>query len=202
MESRKPLKIPEVLTEEERVRLLTESNPKALIGLRNLCMLRLMADAGLRLSEVLNLEERDINWNSGQLKVRQGKGKKDRFLWVSPGDLGILEDWRKKKPANSRLFFTTRRGDRICDVYVWQAVKRLTRKAGIDKNIHPHSLRHTFATDLYRNTKNIALVQKALGHSDISTTMIYTHIVDDELMDAMKNFRLSDSAGGAAELVG
>lgn len=185
------MKIPEVLTDEERARLLAVVNPNALIGFRNLCMLRLMVDAGLRLSEVLNLEERDINWESGQLKVRQGKGKKDRLLWVSPDDLGLLKAWRKKKPVDSRLLFTTRKGDRIYDVYVWQAVKRLAGKAGIEKNIHPHSLRHTFATDLYRRTKNIVLVQKALGHSDISTTMIYTHLVDDELMDAMRTFRVS-----------
>ena len=68
-------------------------------------------------------------------------------------------------------------------------VERYCKKAGIPKDIHPHTLRHTFATDLYRETKNIRLVQKALGHADLSTTMIYTHIVDDELEDALKTFR-------------
>ena len=70
-------------------------------------------------------------------------------------------------------------------------VKRYAKKAGINKDISPHTLRHTFATDLLRETKNIRLVQKALGHSDISTTMVYTHIVDEELEGALKNLRSS-----------
>jgi integrase/recombinase XerD len=68
-------------------------------------------------------------------------------------------------------------------------VARLASKAGIEKNVHPHTLRHSFATDLYRETSKIRLVQKALGHSDLSTTMIYTHIFDEELEDALKSFR-------------
>jgi len=68
-------------------------------------------------------------------------------------------------------------------------VKRYAIKAGIDKDVSPHTLRHSFATDLYRETSKIRLVQKALGHSDLSTTMIYTHIVDDELEDVLKSFR-------------
>jgi len=68
-------------------------------------------------------------------------------------------------------------------------VARLAVKAGIEKNVHPHTLRHTFATDLYRETTNIRLTQKALGHSNLATIQIYTHIVDEELEDAMKSFR-------------
>ena len=68
-------------------------------------------------------------------------------------------------------------------------VKRMVARAGIEKDIHPHSLRHTFATDLYRKTKNLRITQKALGHSNIATTEIYTHIVDDELENALKSLR-------------
>ena len=68
-------------------------------------------------------------------------------------------------------------------------MKRYAVKAGIPKDVHPHTLRHTFATDLYRQTKDIRLVQKALGHADVSTTMIYVHLVDEDLEDAMKTFR-------------
>ncbi len=75
--------------------------------------------------------------------------------------------------------------------YIQDMVKRYAKKAGINKDISPHTLRHTFATDLLRGTKNIRLVQKALGHSDISTTMVYTHIVDEELEGALKNLRSS-----------
>ena len=74
-------------------------------------------------------------------------------------------------------------------------VKRLATKAGISKDVHPHTLRHTFATDLYRQTKNLRLTQKALGHSQISSTMIYTHIVDDEMEEALKTFRAGGKKG-------
>jgi len=73
-------------------------------------------------------------------------------------------------------------------------VKRKAKKAGIDKDVHPHTLRHSFATDLYRESKNLRLVQKALGHSSISTTEIYTHIVDEELEKEMKFFRSKEVA--------
>jgi integrase/recombinase XerD len=78
------------------------------------------------------------------------------------------------------------------DRYLRCMVKRLAKQAGIDKDVHPHMLRHTFATDLLRQTKNLRLAQKALGHAQITSTQIYTHIVDDELEEALKTFR----AGG------
>jgi site-specific recombinase XerD len=85
--------------------------------------------------------------------------------------------------------FTTLAGALLRDNYLRAMVKRYGLKAKIGKDVHPHMLRHTFATDLYRETKNIRLVQKALGHVSLGTTMIYTHIVDDELEDALRTFR-------------
>ena len=82
-------------------------------------------------------------------------------------------------------------GNKMNPRYIQDMVKRYSQKSGINKDISPHTLRHTFATDLLRETKNIRLVQKALGHSDISTTMVYTHIVDEELEGALKNLRSS-----------
>jgi len=185
----RPLKLPETLTKEERAKILTETDPGTPIGLRNLCILKLMSNAGLRVSEALNLELTDIEWNKGKLKVRNGKGKKDRFVWISKDDLNLLTKWRDMRFGGNHLLFTTKSGGPVYDVYMRQLMTRLRKKAGINKNIHPHTLRHTFATDLYRKTKDIMLVQKALGHSDVSTTMIYTHIVDDELEEAMINLR-------------
>jgi site-specific recombinase XerD len=183
-----PKRLPEVLTEDERERLLQQPNPKAPTGLRNLCMLQLMLNVGLRVSEVLNLKVRDIDWLRGKLMVREGKGAKDRALWLSVEDLELLGQWRERRPVQSELLFTTLQGKPINDRYVRALVKRLAKKAGIDKDIHPHTLRHTFATDLYRDSKNILMVQKALGHSDLSSTMIYTHIVDDEMEDTLRTF--------------
>ena len=102
--------------------------------------------------------------------------------------LEIIQAWRGKKPE-SKLLFTTLGGKKINDRYLRAMVKRRVKKAGVTKDVHPHTLRHTFATDLYRDTKNIKLVQKALGHAALSNTMIYTHIHDEELESAMKSFR-------------
>ena len=182
-------KLPDVLTNEEQSALLKRPNRRAPTGLRNLCMIRLMLNVGLRSSEVLNLKVNDLDWMSGKLAVRQGKGQKDRILWINEGDLELLKSWRERRPEQSDLLFITLQGRPVSDRYLRAMVARVAGKAGIEKRVHPHLLRHTFATDLYRETKNILLVQKALGHEDLSTTMLYTHIVDGELEDALLNFR-------------
>jgi integrase/recombinase XerD len=182
-------RIPETLNEFEIKALLSQPNKRARTGLRDLAMMHLMLNAGLRASEVLSITARDIDWTSGKLRIRRGKGDKDRIVWLNEDDLDTLRSWREKKPK-SELLFTTLDGERINDRYLRAMIKRRARKAGITKDVHPHTLRHTFATDLYRNTRNIRLVQKALGHSDLSTTMIYTHIHDEELESAMKSFRV------------
>jgi integrase/recombinase XerD len=188
---KKSEKIPEILTEDEIKLLLKQPNKRYPTGLRNLCLMRVMLDAGLRAGEVLNLTLQDVDWRSGKLKVREGKGKKDRVLWLNEDALNLLRKWRERRPHSSDLLFPTLDGNRIDDRYLRAMVKRYGEKGGISKSVHPHMLRHTFATDLYRQTKNIRLTQKALGHSDLSTTMIYTHIVDDELEDALRGFRRS-----------
>ena len=182
-------KIPEVLTDQERVALLYQPNPRAPTGLRNLCLLVLMSNLGLRASEALHLRTRDLDWTSGKLTVKNGKGGKDRVLWLNTDDLVLIQRWREKRPVSADLLFTTLKGRRLSDRYLRAMVKRLGLKAGLSKDLHPHLLRHTFATDLYRATRNIRLVQKALGHADLSTTMIYTHIVDAELEGALRTLR-------------
>jgi site-specific recombinase XerD len=190
----RPRRLPMVLTQEEQDALLQQSNPNRRIGLRSLCLLRIMLNTGLRAAEVLNLKVSDIDWQGGKVMVREGKGKKDRTLWIGEADLKLLKKWLKYKAKlpESAFLFTTSDGKRLQDRYLRCMVKRLAQQAGIDKDVHPHMLRHTFATDLLRKTKNLRLAQKALGHAQITTTQIYTHIVDDELEGALKTFR----AGG------
>jgi site-specific recombinase XerD len=120
--------------------------------------------------------------------VRQGKGQKDHILWLNETLLEELRRWRARRPASPRgLLFPTRKGTPVYSAALRAMVKRRGRKAGLGhKDVHPHMLRHTFATELYRQTKDIRLVQKALGHAGLSTTMIYTHIVDDDLEAALK----------------
>jgi integrase/recombinase XerD len=183
-----PSRLPVVLSAAEREALLTAPNQKAPTGLRNYCMLLLYLNLGLRASEAINLEVDSIDWQGGKVLV-DGKGGKERVLWLSDSDLAALKRWRAVKPAG-RYLFCTLAGGKICDRYVRDFVKRYARKKGITaKDVHPHTLRHTFATDLLKENNNIRLVQKALGHTSINTTMIYTHIVDEELENALKTLR-------------
>jgi integrase/recombinase XerD len=188
----RPKKLPTVLTEDEQELLLEQANPRYPTGERNQTMLRLMLNTGLRLAEVTALKWRDVDLTTGKLMVRQGKGAKDRTLWVAEADIDRLRSWRERQATacdTCEHAFTTLNGKALGHRYVQRMVKRYTAKAGIDKDVSPHTLRHSFATDLYRETSKIRLVQKVLGHSDLSTTMIYTHIHDPEVEEALKSFR-------------
>ncbi|EJT6154949.1 tyrosine-type recombinase/integrase [Clostridium perfringens] len=185
-------KIPEILDMQEQKQLLNIFNIRYFNSRRNKVMIELFLCTGLRLSEMLDLQWKDINLMSGQLKVVQGKGKKDRILWINEDMLNILRNWKieqSNKYGVVDLVFCSRNKKRLDDKGIRKMIETYSIKAGINKHITPHTLRHTYATDLLRETKNIRLVQKALGHADLSTTMIYTHIVDDEYEDALKNFR-------------
>ena len=189
--------IPVILTEEEQEDLLNQFNVRYVTSQRNKVMFQLMLNTGLRVSETTSLRWEDVNLTSGKLMVREGKGAKDRSLWVDEDQLKELGKWKERQVEKigklPRWVFSTLRegnaGKKLTIQQVWKTLKTYAKKAGIEKDISPHTLRHTFATDLYRETGKIRLVQKALGHSDLSTTMIYTHIVDDELEDALKSFR-------------
>ena len=188
----RPKKLPTVLTKDEQEQLLEQANPRYPTGERNQTMLRLMLNTGLRLAEVTALKWRDVDFTTGKLLVRQGKGSKDRTLWVAEADIDRLRSWRERQAAECNTcehVFTTLKGKALGHRYVQRMVKRSATKARIDKNISPHTLRHSFATDLYCKTSKIRLVQKVLGHSDLSTTMIYTHIFDEEVETALKSFR-------------
>ncbi|MGL4451411.1 MAG: tyrosine-type recombinase/integrase [Sarcina sp.] len=185
-------KIPDVLTIEEQSQLINIFDKRYFYPIRNRTMIELFLCTGLRVSEMANLKWRDINLMSGQLKVVQGKGSKDRIIWIDEEMLTKLQIWKEKqfkRFGKCEIAFCTSSKIPIMTKDITFMVKKYSKKAGISKNVSSHTLRHTFATDLLRATKNIRLVQKALGHSDLSTTMIYTHIVDDEFEDAMKSYR-------------
>lgn len=189
---RQPRRIPDVLTGDEERALLAQPNPRYPTGQRNRLLLRLMLDTGLRLSEATGLEWRNVDMNTGKLKVH-GKGAKDRILWLGDEALEALRAWRERQAkdvtGNPATVFSTLDGQPLSSRYVQAMVKRYATKAGIAKNVHPHTLRHSFASDLLRDAKNIRLVQRALGHSKLATTEIYTHTCDEELEVALKSFR-------------
>jgi len=122
-----------------------------------------------------------------------GKGDKERIVWLGKADVKLIRAYLKARPGSqtheSHIFLNLK-GKRVSSRYVPKMVAEAAATAGIDgKRVHPHILRHSFATDLLRATKNLRLVQEALGHEDLATTRIYTHIVNEELEKAMKNFR-------------
>ena len=197
--AKRAFRIPEVLSSEEQARLLKQPNPRCPTGKRNRTLLHLMLNTGLRLAEATALRWRELDLTTGKLIVRQGKGAKDRTLWIAEADIDRLRSWRERQAkvcGQCEHVFTTLTGRPVSPRYVQMMVKRYKAKAGITKDIHPHSLRHSFATDLYRETGKIRLVQKALGHANLSTTQIYTHIVDEELEDALKSFRQAEVIAG------
>ena len=206
-------KIPEILIEEEQRKLLQVFNERYLSSQRNKTMIKLMLRTGLRLSEVINLRWGSLDLRTGRVKVVEGKGNKDRILWINNETLEKLRNWRQRQMeevGDMEFVFTTSTGNQLKSRDVRSMIYRYAKKAGIqkevekkytdkegnkfnetykEKKVKPHTLRHTFATDLLRETKNLRVVQKALGHSDISTTQIYTHIVDEELEMAMKGLK-------------
>lgn len=183
-------RVPEVLSAEEQRALLAAPNRGCPTGLRNYWMLRLMLDLGLRSGEVRALAVQDIDWMTARLVVRRGKGGRDRVLWLAAPALEGLSDFRaRREPPGAALLFTTLRGAPVSERYLRAAVKRLAERAGITKDVHPHTLRHSFGTDLYRRSGNLRVTQKALGHASISTTQIYTHVCDEELEAALRELR-------------
>ncbi len=192
-------RLPVVLNDEERKALMDQANKRYITGERNRVIMQLMFNLGLRLAEVVNLKWQDIDFLTGVLMVREGKGCKDRTLYISnknwrgDDDKGALEAWRKRQAedlgaAAEYVFTTTTKGNsghKLLPRYIQSMVGRYTKRAGITKTVSPHTLRHTFASDFYRHTKDLVKVKNALGHSDISTTMVYVHLNGHDLESAL-----------------
>lgn len=183
----RPRRLPIVLDDSEVVALLKQPNPKTPTGLRNLALMSVMVYGGLRVAEALNLTEQDIDWTAGEVKVRQGKGKKDRAVGIAAPALAALVKWAERRPVKTGPLFTTLKGRPLSARYVRQMVKREAQAAGIQKDVHPHTLRHTAATKHYGQHKDIRLTQEMLGHSDISTTQIYTHVHPEKVIQSMRS---------------
>jgi site-specific recombinase XerD len=187
--TKKARKLPTYLTEAELLQFYSIFDMKDPIEFRNFVIVRLMADTGLRISEALHLRTNDINLETGRLFVCEGKGRVDRYVFLGEDDCALVRRVLKAKKDSSEYLFTTESAKPLHPSYFRSAIKRYNDQAAIAKNVHPHTFRHTFATHLYKKTKDIRLVQTALAHSDLSTTMIYTHVEDDRLEAAMKSLR-------------
>lgn len=183
----RPDKLPKILTDEESDRLLEQPNQRYFGPHRDYLFMRLMLKAGLRSAEAVALRPEHVDMPTGKLVVREGKGAKDRTLWIGNELRDEIGEWLDRRPESDYLLPTSK-GTKVDTSHLRRSVKRYAEKADIAEvdRVSPHTLRHTFATRLLRATGNIRKVQKALGHSDLSTTMVYTHVVDGELEEAMK----------------
>lgn len=182
----KPMRLPDRLTRDEAKRLLAEPEQRWKTPRRDRAMLRLMYRAGLRCAEVCDLKLRDIDFDRGRVKVVQGKGGRDRVLWVDNATIEILRSWKTERWPGA-TFFTTRSGKPVATSQVRESVKRYALRAGIERDVHPHLLRHTYATELLEDGFSIVEVQKLLGHAHISTTAIYLHVADEKLAERLRH---------------
>ncbi len=170
----------DLITHEELTRLLNSPRGAELKDLRDKAILELLFSTGLRVSELCSLTS-DINLNSEELSIR-GKGGKVRVVFISPDAKNAVKKYlAARKDMNDELFPLTRRS-------IERIVKQHAIKAGISKKVTPHVMRHMFATDLLSNGADLRSVQAILGHANIGTTQIYTHVTDKHLRDIHKKF--------------
>jgi integrase/recombinase XerD len=183
-------KLPKVLDDQEKERFLDQFNKRYQSPHRNFVMCKLMLDTGLRVSEVTGLKMDHIDWADHGIIVREGKGAKDRKVWFSDEMENMLREWIERKPDSDYLF-PTNSGGEIDHGYLRRMVKKTAKKSDVSEaeKVSPHTLRHTFATDFYRETKDLHTLQNLLGHENIETTEIYVHLVDEDAKEAVRNFR-------------
>lgn len=185
--------LPAVLTVAEIDAILQVSIEQTALGIRNRTLLEVMYATGLRVSELVNLKMSDLHLQLGLIQTI-GKGDKERIIPI--GD--VASEWLEKYFSGSRLallkeresdfVFLNDRGNQLTRQGVWKIIKKLVLEAGITKNVSPHTLRHSFATHILENGADLRIVQELLGHADISTTQIYTHISKKRLSEVYDNF--------------
>ena len=175
-------KIPEVLTVEEIDNIIGAIDLSTQEGQRNRAIVETLYSCGLRVSELCNLKLSDLYLNEGFIRV-QGKGNKQRLVPISPRAIKEITNWMKDRNGQWRIrkesedyVFLARWGKNISRIMVFHLIKELAQKASIEKNISPHTFRHSFATHLLEGGANLRAIQCMLGHESIATTEIYTHI--------------------------
>jgi len=180
--------LPRSLTEEEVEALLAAPAVSDPLGHRDRTMLEVLYATGLRVSELVNLKLGQVNLNQGVLRI-VGKGNRDRLIPLGEEAVQWIQQFLQGPrveillESQTDFLFPTRRGDRMTRQAFWHIIKRYARKAGVNKDLSPHTLRHAFATHLLNHGADLRVVQMLLGHSDLSTTQIYTHVARERLKD-------------------
>jgi len=185
------------LTAEEVERIMDETDTSSEAGLRDRAIIELLFSGGLRVSELVSLDKDHINLKRREFSVR-GKGEKDRPVFVSPQAAEAVENYMQRRADTLRPLFISYSGGseastsgnykRLTSRSVQRMIKKYALKAGITKKVSPHTLRHSFATDLLMNGADLRSVQSMLGHSNIATTQVYTHVTDPHLKEVHEKF--------------
>jgi integrase/recombinase XerD len=185
--------LPDILTVQQVDRLLSAPNKQIPQQLRDAAMLELIYAAGLRVSELVSLPLSSINLEAGFARVL-GKGSKERIVPIGSKAIVCLSAYIEKarpillKEINSRFLFVSQSGNSITRQGFWKLIRRYASSCGIQQKITPHSLRHSFATHLLESGADLRSVQIMLGHADIATTQIYTHVAQKRLIETHRRF--------------
>ena len=180
--------LPKSLTEEEVERLLAAPDLSGALGIRDRTMLEVLYATGLRVSELVGLKHPQVNLNQGVVRI-SGKGNRERLVPLGAESIRWINEFMDGPRAEilgaqvTDYLFPTRRGDRMTRQSFWHIIKRYARLARVDKPLSPHTLRHAFATHLLNHGADLRVVQMLLGHSDLSTTQIYTHVARERMKD-------------------
>jgi len=177
--------LPDTLTENEENRLLATFNRRYRTAERNRLMIWLALNTGMRVGDLINLRFGDIELDTGRCHIKMGKGRKDRIVFIKPAILSDLVDLADRISDHTGLVFTTLKGGPVQAQYLRRMIGNQARRAVIEKRVHFHLLRHTYLTRLYRETKDLRLVQEVAGHASSATTEIYTHVSGEDIKDAM-----------------
>lgn len=182
----------EPLSKDQVLALMRASSNRAPTGIRNRALIVLLWRAGLRISEALALHVKDLDAKEGTVRVLHGKGDKSRVVPLDPEAFAVVERWIERRSklgiGPRRPLICTLAGAPMDDSYVRRMLPRLARRAGIEKRVHAHGLRHSYASDLRREGIEIGVISKALGHAHVSTTSIYLdNISPQTVVDALRN---------------
>jgi integrase/recombinase XerD len=186
-------RLPEFLTVQEVTKLLECPKGRAPLAVRDRAILEMFYAAGARVSETARVRVEDLKLDLG-LVLLFGKGQKERIVPLGRHAVSAVEDylaWSRTKlatPASDSTLFLGRRGERLTRMHIWRLVKKYAGLAGIRKNVHPHTLRHSFATHLLEGGADLRTVQEMLGHASIATTQIYTHVDRNRLKSVHRKF--------------
>jgi integrase/recombinase XerD len=186
-------RLPRVLTRDEVIALLEAPSPDRPMHWRDRAILEMLYAAGIRVSELLGLRTGDLDLDGRLIRVK-GKGSKERIVPFGTAAARALERYlREVRPGLDRggskgAVFLNQRGTGLSRMAIWNVVKDAADRSGLEKKVSPHTLRHSFATHLLEGGADLAVVQELLGHADISTTQIYTHLDREYLQDVHRRF--------------